>query len=455
MTIEQKHTACQQRINQMKWQSKIAVLACLAAVLIFQRSAWVHGDEVVPPNPAPKWYKGNLHTHTLWSDGNDFPEMVAEWYRVKGYNFLALSDHNLLSRGQKWINDTLPSDRGAIAGVERYLARFGDQWVETREEDGRRQIRLKPLNEFRSLVEERGKFILMQAEEITDSAEGKPVHINATNIRDVINPQGGETIRQTIRNNLNAVTSQSVQAGRPILAHLNHPNFGFAVTAEDLAHVLEERFFEVYNGHPSVGHRGDEHHPSTEVLWDIANTIRVGQLKARPLYGIATDDSHNYFGDRDSSPGRGWVMVRATHLTPETIIQSLEAGDFYGSSGVQLRSFNYDPESGEFSIEIDGQPGETYVTEFIGTPVGYDATSEPVLDENGEPIATTQRYSDDVGKILAVVEGEKPSYRLSGNELYVRATVTSSAVADNPFEPGQKKQAWLQPVGWKRHLAKP
>ena len=148
-------------------------------------------------------------------------------------------------------------------------------------------------------------------------------------------------------------------------------------------------------------------------------------------------------------------MVRATHLTPETIIQSLEAGDFYGSSGVQLRSFNYDPESGEFSIEIDGQPGETYVTEFIGTPVGYDATSEPVLDENGAPIATTQRYSDAVGKILAVVEGEKPSYRLSGNELYVRATVTSSAVADNPFEPGQKKQAWLQPVGWKRHLAKP
>jgi 23S rRNA G2069 N7-methylase RlmK/C1962 C5-methylase RlmI len=28
-----------------------------------------------------KWYKGNLHTHTYWSDGDDFPEMVADWYK--------------------------------------------------------------------------------------------------------------------------------------------------------------------------------------------------------------------------------------------------------------------------------------------------------------------------------------------------------------------------------------
>ncbi|RYF95469.1 MAG: histidinol-phosphatase, partial [Chitinophagaceae bacterium] len=26
-----------------------------------------------------KWYKGNTHTHSLWSDGNDFPEMIMDW----------------------------------------------------------------------------------------------------------------------------------------------------------------------------------------------------------------------------------------------------------------------------------------------------------------------------------------------------------------------------------------
>src|SRR5688572_875734 len=29
----------------------------------------------------PQWYRGNLHAHTLWTDGDDYPEMVADWYR--------------------------------------------------------------------------------------------------------------------------------------------------------------------------------------------------------------------------------------------------------------------------------------------------------------------------------------------------------------------------------------
>ncbi|MDG2384156.1 MAG: hypothetical protein P8N76_20975 [Pirellulaceae bacterium] len=421
-------------------------------LFVFCLPHFLLGDDVIPAKPKARWYKGNLHTHSLWSDGNDFPEVIAEWYRTNGYNFLAMSDHNVLSRGAKWINDTVPADRGAIGGVARYLERFGDQWVEVREHDGQRQIRLKPISEYRALVEQRGEFILIQAEEITDSAEGLPVHINASNLRDVINPQGGDTVRDTIRNNLNAVKSQSVQAGRPILAHLNHPNFGYGVTAEDLADVVEERFFEVYNGHPSVGHRGDENHASTERLWDIANTIRLGEMQAVPLYGVATDDSHNYFGLRGASPGRGWVMVRATHLTPESIVKAIDRGDFYASSGVVLNSIHYDSAKKTYSIEIDAQPGETYTTEFIGTVIDYDATSRPVLDADQQPIRATRRYSGDVGKTLAVVKGDSATYRLTGDELYVRATITSSAKAENPFESGQRQQAWAQPVGWRKHV---
>ena len=58
-----------------------------------------------------RWWKGNLHTHTLWSDGDDFPEMIAESYRQRGYHFLALSDHNLLSRGERWMSLKSVADR--------------------------------------------------------------------------------------------------------------------------------------------------------------------------------------------------------------------------------------------------------------------------------------------------------------------------------------------------------
>ena len=37
--------------------------------------------------------KGNLHTHTTWSDGMHTPAETAEHYRSKGYDFLALTDH--------------------------------------------------------------------------------------------------------------------------------------------------------------------------------------------------------------------------------------------------------------------------------------------------------------------------------------------------------------------------
>ena len=106
-------------------------------------------------------------------------------------------------------------------------------------------------------------------------------------------------------NNLAAVEEQAKRLGRPILGHLNHPNFGYAITAEELAMVTKERFFEVYNGHPDVHHLGDETHAGVERMWDIINTLRIGEMKAAPVNGLATDDSHNYFGKRRLVAGPG------------------------------------------------------------------------------------------------------------------------------------------------------
>ena len=43
------------------------------------------------------WYKGNTHTHSLWSDGNDFPEMIAKYYNCLLYTSPSPRD-GLLSR---------------------------------------------------------------------------------------------------------------------------------------------------------------------------------------------------------------------------------------------------------------------------------------------------------------------------------------------------------------------
>jgi hypothetical protein len=400
----------------------------------------------------PRWYKGNLHTHSLWSDGNDFPEMICDWYKSRGYQFLALSDHNILSAGEKWIDESKAQTRDAIGGLARYRERFGDKWVETRDKDGKQEIRLKTLAEFRPLFEEQEKFLLIQGEEITDSFEALPIHVNATNLRDLIKPQRGNSLRETIANNLIAVENQSKALGQPMLAHLNHPNYGYAVTAEDMAAVLEEKFFEIYNGHPGVNQQGDKQHASMGRMWDIANTLRIVEFKSPPLMGLATDDSHNYFGTRGASPGRGWVMVRAEKLAAEPLIRALHAGDFYASSGIELSAVRFDAEQGRLSLSIVPAEGATYTTEFIGTLTGPDLASEPVVGDQQQVLRVTRRYSDQIGKVLGKVAGTKAEYQLTGDELYVRAVVTSSRAPENPSLENQKAQAWTQPVGWRKHV---
>lgn len=396
-----------------------------------------------------RWYRGNLHTHSLWSDGNDFPEMVAAWYADHDYDFLAISDHDILSRGNMWMSVEAIDERGAAEALDKCAARFGDDWIEMRGGDDTREVRLKRLEEFRGQLEKPGEFLLIEAEEITDRFETRPVHINATNLDDVIEPQGGDSVREVMRRNLAEVRAQERRLQRSILAHLNHPNFGYGVTAEDLAAVVEERIFEVFNGHPSVNQRGDVTHPSVERMWDIASTIRIGEMGAAPLFGVATDDSHRYHGTDGSIPGRGWVMVRSARLEAESLIEALRAGDFYASSGVTLRRAEFDRRRGRLTIEIEPAPGATYQIEFIGTREGYDRSSSPVLDADGTPRDdVTRRYSGDVGAVLQRVSGTRAVYQLRGDELYVRARVESSLAPRRPVYDGQRRCAWTQPVGW-------
>lgn len=416
-----------------------------------------------PATEQARWWKGNLHTHTFWSDGDDFPEMVAERYRERDYNFLALTDHNVLAQGIRFMKGSEIQKRGGEQVIEKYRAKFGASWVETRGEADSLEVRLKPFDEFRALVEERGKFLLIPAEEISDKAEGVPVHINASNIREAIQPLGGSTVRDAIANNLRQVEEQAKEAGREILAHLNHPNFGWAITAEDLAHVVTDRFFEVYNGHPGVNQQGDAQRPSVDRLWDIANTIRLAHLDAPPLYGIATDDSHHYHDKVNGSrPFRGWQMVRATHLTPEYIIRAIKAGDSYASSGVTLKDVRYSAGDRVLEIEIQPDGDAEFTTQFIGTLRGYDATEQetvgtdgkPPADKGGKALRVSKTYSKDVGQVLATVKGTSARYELTGKELYVRAVVTSTKPPADPSFKGQMQQAWTQPVGWE-WLGKP
>lgn len=388
------------------------------------------------------WFRGNTHTHSLWSDGNDFPEMIVGWYRDQGYDFIALSDHNILATTEKWMDVEAIAKRQRAIGrtaMQKYQAQYASKpgWIETRDNGGKTEVRLKRIDEYRLLFEKEGEFLVVQAEEITSSSgEGKPVHINAINLPgDELIPAvkkeeglSGEVAMRTI---FQRVDAHEKKTGTPILAHLNHPNFQWALTAEEMARVAEGRAFEVYNGHPGVNHLGDATRPGDERIWDIANTIRLAELGYPPLLGVATDDSHTYHGG-DVSPGRGWVVVGSEKLTGDALIEAMKAGRFYASTGVYLDRITWDAASRTLTVKIRPDGDATFRTAFIGTRQDYDATQP--AGKNG------------IGEVFAEIEGLTARFTMPADALYLRATITASARHTNPSYPEQKKQAWTQVV---------
>lgn len=65
-------------------------------------------------------YKGDLHTHTTYSDGLEPPEVMLACARKKGLDFIAITDHNNYHGSLDAINklERIPSDMVALRGQE-------------------------------------------------------------------------------------------------------------------------------------------------------------------------------------------------------------------------------------------------------------------------------------------------------------------------------------------------
>jgi len=334
--------------NHARRTSRAFVLIAFAALL-----AGLAINPSAQEKQTLRWYKGNTHTHTVNSDGDSTPDEVVRWYREHGYNFLVLSDHNYLTE------------------VDGLNAVFGAA----------------------------NKFIVIKGEEVTDEFQKKPIHINGLNIKQVVEPQRGDSVASVIQNNVNAIRRVE---GVP---HVNHPNFHWAIGANDMKAVKNLRLFEIYNGHPQVNNLGGGGMPGLEAMWD--DILSAGMV----LYGIAVDDAHNFKtpGDKTkSTPGHGWVMARAANLGAAEILQALEQGDFYASTGVTLRDYSVSKNEIKIDIAEETQARSKYTVRFIG------------------------RW----GKILKEVTTNPAVYAFNDDEFYVRAKVIES----------NGKMAWTQPV---------
>jgi hypothetical protein len=431
--------------------SRLSAIFCFCAAVLL--AGQLHAEK---PSDAPaRWYKGNTHAHSFWSDGDEFPEMVADWYKGHGYDFLALSDHEVLMAGEKW----LPIDAGQrfvpSTVVEKCQKRFGPNWLQIRGQGDKREVKMKTYEEIRAALEEPGRFLLIQNEEIATTVGDHNIHLNALNLAEVLKCKTASSVSEAISLNVAMIREQSEHLKRPILAHVNHPQWvDYDVTAEDLAAAPEAKFFELCNAYPSDHFYGDVTHPGQEKLWDIANTIRIAKMKSPPLYGLGSDDAHNYqqFAPDRVNPGRAWIVVYAKKLQADALIEAMNRGDFYASTGVILRKLAFDAGQRTLAVEVQAEPNVQYTIEFISTPVGVDPAGKPVdppIISNIKTKRPGRIYSSEIGKVFHRVKGNTAAYKLTGKELYVRAVVRSDKpIASPPAGSVKFQEAWCQPVGW-------
>ena len=304
-----------------------------------------------PAAAAGQYFKGNLHTHTLNSDGDSTPDDVVRWYREHGYNFVTLTDHNYL---------TSVDGLNALHGAD-------------------------------------DKFLVMKGEEVTDRFENKPIHVNGFAPNAFIKTTGGTSVLDMTQRMIDAIR------GAGAVPSVNHPNYGWAISATELLQLQRTRLFEVFNGHPLVNNIGGGGVPGLEEVWD--RMLSSGKM----LYGIAVDDAHYFKRPEDKTaprPGQGWVYVRAPRLESRALVDALERGDFYSSTGVELQAVT--ATSSSLSIAIKTEPQSRYRIQFIGKQ----------------------------GAILSEAMASPATYTFKGDESYVRAKVIES----------NGKLAWIQPV---------
>jgi len=186
------------------------------------------------------FYKGNTHTHTkqtLASGGNI--TRIIEWYRSRGYNFLAITDLDIAS---------IPGEFTA--------------W-------------------------ESESFIVIAGEEvasvgITENGVSKPVHTNAlcsngTTVGGITLGGIGNALQDTIDRIID------VAQGTP---QINHPNYRYALTVQEIYLARDVSLFEVANQRHHANNKGDATRVSTEETWD--GLLSAGKV----IYGVASDDNH-------------------------------------------------------------------------------------------------------------------------------------------------------------------
>ena len=300
----------------------------------------------------PQYFKTNLHTHTIISDGKLSREEIKQAYKALGYHILCLTDHNVIANHSD-LND---EDFLMLTGVEINI-NAADYCSVGGKTYHLNLIAKKPDNLW-SPAKVFRRFPAAAEYEAQMQCEEMDLQYNVDSV--------------------NAMIAKANEMG--FLVMYNHPTWS-CQSYPDYAPLKGLWAMEVRNTECcNIGHNEN----NIRVYKDLLN---CGNL----IFPLGTDDTHNA-----KAIGKSWIMVGAKALRYDSVIEALENGDFYMSCGPEITA-----------VSIEGNELRVTCSDAQRINLETYGRMARAISAKGEPL---REAKFDLSNFIAKVDGDPKAY---------------------------------------------
>lgn len=294
--------------------------------------------------PQAKQYRANLHSHSTLSDGRLTPEQLVEAYREAGYSILAITDHEA------------PYDHTALSTPDFLLLTGYEAYI--------RPSRTAAFDPFRPEIHLNllAKDPHNTAIVCFDPNFCKYMPLEVAQQREHLGNLGP---RRYYRAYVQEFMDEARHGG--YLVAYNHPCWSMEAE-EDVLSYQGCFSLEMFNTGSQLISGGE----SNLALFD--KLLRRGKF----LFVHGADDNHNKepFGTLLCDSFGAWTQVLAKDLEYQSVIEALEKGDFYATTGPTITNLTFDRNH----VTLDCTPAQRIIAH------GSPKAARNICNPDGSPV---------------------------------------------------------------------
>lgn len=306
-------------------------------------------------------YKANLHAHSTDSDGQMSPADLAAAYHDHGYSVLALTDH-------EYIRDHSDLNRDDFLMITGYELQIVDPVFPRKTDQKCCHLCLlsKDPHHFKHI------FFNPEAIDLQRLCKHPEVIPSLEYVGD------GTVQKYYDRELIQDIINTANENG--FLVAYNHPVW--SLEHEDTTLHLDGLYAMEMVNYSCVKLGLDEYNP---FIYD-------GMLRAGHRTGcISTDDCHSKYpiGDPRCDMFGGFTYILADELKYDSIISALEHGDFYASTGPEIKEFYYE----DGYVHVKTSPASSISLTTGGRKARVELANVPdTVEEAVFPVLDTDKY---------------------------------------------------------------